>query len=61
MAKASKVEANYQNEASGKQQCGGCVMFEAPASCSDVAGTISPHGHCRFYRPKPSRKRTISG
>ena len=50
--KASKAEAGYQPQPNGSKHCSQCVMFESPSSCSDVQGTISAQGWCRFYRKK---------
>jgi len=51
-AKSSKVEAEYVDNAHGKQLCRDCTMFRAPNGCTAVAGTISPAGHCKFFKAK---------
>jgi hypothetical protein len=51
--KVSQKEAGYQASPKGGAQCGGCVQFEAPASCKLVDGAISPSGWCTFFAPRP--------
>jgi hypothetical protein len=50
--KASKVAAAYQWQPNGPQCCGGCAYFRLPHHCAIVRNDISPHGWCRFYRPR---------
>lgn len=33
-------------------ECSWCVHFVSPSSCQIVEGTISPHGHCKFFATK---------
>lgn len=51
-AKMTQQAAGYQDKPSGDQTCASCALFQAPASCTLVDGTISPNGWCRFYRKK---------
>ena len=50
--KMSQKGAQYQVTPKNGQQCDGCALFKAPASCSIVDGTISPTGWCRFFSKK---------
>ena len=51
-AKAAPATVAYQTKPSNGQQCSTCSQFIAPASCTLVAGTISPSGWCELYSPK---------
>jgi len=53
--KEAKQSANYGPGHPGAH-CGICVHFEAPHSCSIVAGKISKSGWCRHFKAKPSRR-----
>lgn len=33
-------------------ECSWCIHFVAPSSCQVVKGSISPHGHCKFFSTK---------
>ena len=44
--------AGYQPTPKDGKRCDGCSLFQAPASCKLVAGTISPAGWCRFWVKK---------
>ena len=33
-------------------ECSWCVHFVSPSSCEIVKGTISPHGHCKYFLTK---------
>lgn len=44
----SKDEANYA--VGDEALCSGCANFISPASCSIVAGTISPDGSCDYFQ-----------
>jgi hypothetical protein len=33
-------------------ECSWCIHFVPPSSCQIVEGTISPHGHCKFFATK---------
>ncbi len=50
--KMSQKGAQYQDTPKTGQQCDGCALFKAPASCTIVDGTISPNGWCRFFSKK---------
>ncbi|MGH7047653.1 MAG: hypothetical protein ACREE2_14825 [Stellaceae bacterium] len=45
----SQREARYQDRPNGGFSCAACALFRPPSSCTVVAGTISPHGWCRFF------------
>src|SRR4051812_34274143 len=49
--KATKAVAHYRNYPNKGQVCAGCVHYIFPITCGAVAGPISPHGWCRFYKP----------
>jgi len=44
--------ADYVSHPVLGNKCSGCIRFVPPSSCQVVKGTISPHGHCKFYAPK---------
>jgi hypothetical protein len=48
-AKMAQTAVNYQQNADGDKKCGGCKMFEAPSSCKNVDGAISPNGTCKLW------------
>jgi hypothetical protein len=50
--KASKAVARYQNRPNDGERCGGCVHYAFPLTCGVVAGPVSFHGWCRFYKPR---------
>jgi hypothetical protein len=52
LAKVSQASVAYQDKPKGDQSCSNCTLFEAPASCKTVDGTISPDGWCRIYAKK---------
>lgn len=33
-------------------ECSWCTHFVSPSSCQIVTGTISPHGHCKYFETK---------
>jgi hypothetical protein len=47
--KVSPDEAEYQDRPKNGLSCAACALFRPPAACAVVAGTISPHGWCRFF------------
>jgi hypothetical protein len=47
----SKSEADYVNYVKEKR-CDACSMFRPLDGCTLVKGSISPSGHCRFWRAK---------
>jgi hypothetical protein len=51
-AKVSQKIVKYQDTPKGEQRCDNCELFEAPASCKNVDGTIAPQGWCTVYRKK---------
>lgn len=53
MTKASKAEARYRT-GSAARHCSLCTMWRPPASCTKVAGDISPQGLCDYFEKKPS-------
>jgi hypothetical protein len=48
-AKMAQSAVGYQAQADGDKKCSGCKMFEAPASCKQVDGAISPNGICKLW------------
>ena len=48
-AKMAQSAVAYQAHADGDKKCGGCKMFEAPSSCKQVDGAISPNGTCKLW------------
>jgi hypothetical protein len=52
--KAAQKAVGYQDKPKGPQQCDGCMLFVAPASCKVVEGDIAPAGWCRMYTKKPA-------
>lgn len=56
----TKAEANYQNEAEGRDNCSRCPSFIiTDSTCRQVRGAISPNGLCGLF-PKPAEKPTLS-
>ena len=51
-AKMSQEAAKYQGTPKGEQRCDSCLLFEPPAACKSVDGTIAPEGWCRIYAKK---------
>ncbi len=49
--KVSKAAARYQTRPNGNQRCGRCAHFLAPNRCEIVAGSISPNGWSRYFKP----------
>ncbi len=43
---------SYQGSPKDGNQCGGCNLFVAPASCKSVVGTIAPSGWCKLWVKK---------
>jgi hypothetical protein len=48
-AKASKREAEYQDQPRDIRMCATCTLFEAPRACKVVQGDVSPKGWCKFF------------
>ena len=42
----------YQPSPKDGHQCDGCTLFQAPAACQIVDGTISPAGWCKLWAKK---------
>jgi hypothetical protein len=59
-AKLSKADVQYRDRPNGGKDCDDCIQFvagtppRAAGSCMVVAGSISPHGYCLAFTPKPS-------
>jgi hypothetical protein len=53
-AKVPQKAVKYQDEPKGDARCETCVLFEAPSSCKNVDGTVSPQGWCMIYAKKPA-------
>jgi outer membrane biogenesis lipoprotein LolB len=51
--KLSKTDAEYQDSPKNDQQCSDCTKFQPLASCSVVAGDISPRGWCKLFEAPP--------
>ena len=49
--KVSKAAARYQYRPHRGRRCGRCAHFFAPDGCEVVAGSISPQGWCRYFKP----------
>ncbi|MBV8367746.1 MAG: high-potential iron-sulfur protein [Candidatus Eremiobacteraeota bacterium] len=60
-ASIDKKTAAYVDHPNHGQQCSGCNLFlpakknpmKSDGACKLVKGSISPHGWCKFYSPKP--------
>jgi hypothetical protein len=50
--KASKAMAHYKNTPNDGERCGRCLHYTFPLTCGVVAGSVSFHGWCRFYKPR---------
>jgi hypothetical protein len=59
-AKLAKADVQYRDRPNGGKDCDYCIQFvawtppRAAGSCMVVAGSISPHGYCLAFTPKPS-------
>jgi hypothetical protein len=53
-AKVPQKTVKYQDTPKGEQRCDNCALFEAPASCKTVDGTIAAQGWCIVYAKKPA-------
>jgi high potential iron-sulfur protein len=51
-AKMSQKAAKYQDTPKGDARCDNCVLFETPAACKSVEGTIAAEGWCMIYAKK---------
>lgn len=52
MKKLSQQQAHYQPIPKSGQRCQTCALWQAPTSCQQVDGQISPAGWCMLYIPK---------
>ena len=48
-AKMNQKSVSYQDKPKGPLKCSNCSLFEPPAACKSVSGTISPNGWCSIY------------
>ena len=53
-AKVPQKTVKYQDTPKGEQRCDNCALFEAPASCKTVDGTIAAQGWSIVYAKKPT-------
>ena len=51
-AKLSKSAVAYQDTPKDAHRCDTCKLFQAPHSCAEVSGTISPNGWCQIWVAK---------
>lgn len=57
--KISESAVAYQDHPNGDRECSKCAEFQPPNSCKMVAGTISPLGYCRIFKPiRPAAARS---
>ena len=60
-AKLSKANVQYQDQPKDGKDCDDCIQFVAdPAhkgagTCKVVAGSVSAHGYCLAFTPKPGK------
>ena len=47
--KASRQEAEYQDNPKDIRMCATCSLFEPPKSCKVVEGDVSPYGWCKLF------------
>jgi hypothetical protein len=50
--KMAQKAVNYQAAPKGSQRCDNCALWQAPASCKLVDGTIAASGWCVLYKKK---------
>lgn len=50
--KFSQQKAHYQATPKSGQRCQICSLWQAPTSCQQVEGPVSPAGWCILYAPK---------
>ena len=53
-AKVSKMAAKYRGSAYMGKSCSGCKRYQGNGKCSQVAGSVSPGGYCKYYARKKS-------
>lgn len=51
-AKVAPGSVMYKASPKDGHDCKGCKLFEAPSSCKQVSGTISPNGWCMLWSAK---------
>lgn len=51
-AKVKQETVKYQTSPKGESKCENCALFEAPSSCKNVDGEISPNGWCMIWAKK---------
>jgi hypothetical protein len=49
LERMTKPDVDYQDQPKGLQMCSTCTLFEPPAACKIVEGTVSPNGWCKDY------------
>ena|SRR5258706_8393835 len=60
--KLQKAAVKYQDKPKDSKDCDDCMHFVAGATpkamgtCKVVEGTISPHGYCAAFTPKPKNR-----
>ena len=52
--KLTHEAAKYQDSPKDGQQCSGCTLFVAPASCTVVEDPIAASGWCPLFVAKPA-------
>jgi hypothetical protein len=50
--KIPQKAVGYQPAPKGDQRCDNCALWQTPASCKLVDGTIAPSGWCTLYKKK---------
>ena len=50
--KVPQKAVNYQTTPKGGQRCDNCALWQAPASCKLVDGSIAAAGWCTLYKKK---------
>ena len=50
--KIPQKAVSYQPTPKGDQRCDNCALWQAPASCKLVDGTIAAPGWCTLYKKK---------
>ena len=50
--KFSQQKVHYQPTPKSGQRCQICSLWQAPTSCQQVEGPVSPAGWCILYAPK---------
>lgn len=50
--KLTQQQAHYQPVPKSGQRCQTCALWQAPTSCQQVDGPVSPAGWCMLFAPK---------